>query len=620
MTSRHSIEESSNPLAKLDYAPLLDAVLKLLKEKNIFKLSPDGNRLLIQAYDIAYTIAVKSDGRPQIPLPQDFGIKAATVNFSSETDFYSKIKAIKDELKKQLDTACGEKGTKACLENLCRVLSDFNSTQPALPFNYPFQKPYSFTSQRLIIENRLAQERRRGTDSIIKAHHLNVKFEGISNFSNQLLDSLKSYIDSITEPDSGDWEELTDILNNISKQEKSDITQLRKIVDTESLPRLLRDIKIDYLDYLKRECAKTNIRNSYSQGFECLETLINRLRLLSNYINNPDLEDPHFEVSYLLDKPVNLRTAFSQANAFDILPIITEFEGTIGESIDKERGIKEFNLGLRLKLNGAVNAYDEKSALDYYMTELDPTSPRHNEQLRDPVKAKNFKEKVLKIACLYYLIFAIDEDGKIDEKNYNPIPKFETEVLQKLKIGETSDNEVKNVLIKIKNLINNSNNWQVRQRVDSLKSLLKAFLEKKEILPSFSKAVQLCINKAILNKTSATIINSNNFFRIDLKQDNQSKAEAKAREALAYIEVTPPTVNEQSLTSLSVTFTFDDVRYFTDGGKQDFSMKYEIANIKALPVVFSPIGEKNGKPITLPIYDKYFKNQKLIVIYYKNGK
>ena len=202
-----------------------------------------------------------------------------------------------------------------------------------------------------------------------------------------------------------------------------------------------------------------------------LETLINRLRLLIDYINNLDLEDSHFEVSYSLDKPVNLRTAFSQANAFDKLPIIPEYEGLIGESVDKEKGVKEFNLGIRLKLNGAVNAYQENSVLDYFMNEIDLNSQRHKEQLQDGAKAKFFKEKVLTTACLYYFIFAVDEERKIEDKDYNPIPKFEEDILNKLKPG-TSDDDVKEVLCDIKMSLSNYSIWLVSYKVNKLKELL----------------------------------------------------------------------------------------------------------------------------------------------------
>ncbi len=633
MTSKHTLEENSDPLAKLDYGPLLDSILEALKNKNIFKFSPDGNRLLISAYKIAYEIATKKDRQPGNPLTQTVGIRAATVNFSSETEFYSKIQSIRDELKKQLDTVAGENQTKARVENLCTELSQFNSEKAALPFSYPFNTTHTFRSQRLIIENSLAERTRTGTQSVIKAHHLNVRFEGLSQFDENLSANLKAYIDRIASPDSQDREELNDLLANISKKDKektSEITELRKIVDTESLPRLLRDVKIDYLEYLKNECAKTNLSKTNPLGFECLETLIARLKTFSNYINNPELDDAYYEVSYLKET-VNLKTAFSQANAFDMLPIIPDYEGVIGESIDKDRGIKEFNLGLRLKLNGAVNAYNEDSVLDYYMTEIDPNSHRHKEQLKDPARAKNFKIKVLKIACLYYIIFAVDENGKIPDKSYNPIEKFETDVLSKLKPDaiddvKAIDMQAINLLCQIKNLILNQNGWQVVPKLDALKSLLQTFLNKKEILPSFSKSVQIFINKSLLKKTPAKILNSRNFFALDLHQEDQSQAKTKAREALAYIEVKPPEVNPDSLTSLAVTFTFDDVRYFTDGEQQEFAMKHDISAIKAMPVVFAPQVKSttNNKGATTeewdyhPIYKEYFNSQKIIIILYRS--
>lgn len=632
MTSKHTFEENSDPLAKLDYGPLLDSILEVLKNNNIFKFSPDGNRLLISAYKIAYEIATKKEQQPGNPLSQSVGIRAATVNFSSETEFYSKIQAIRDELKTQLDIAAGENQTKARVENLCTELSQFNSEKAALPFSYPFNTTHTFRSQRLIIENSLAERTRTGTQSVIKAHHLNVRFEGLSQFDEKLSASLKAYIDSIASPNSQDWEELNELLANISNKDKgktSEITELRKIVDTESLPRLLRDLKIDYLEYLRNECAKTGLSKTNALGFECLETLIARLKTFSNYLNNPELDDAHYEVTYLKET-VNLRTAFSQANAFDMLPIIPDYEGVIGESIDKDRGIKEFNLGLRLKLNGAVNAYNEDSALDYYMTEIDPNSQRHTEQLKDSARAKNFKIKALKIACLYYFIFAVDENGKISDKSYNPIEKFENDVLSKLKSdasddAKATDTQVRDLLCQIKNLILNQNGWQVITKLNALKSLLQSFLNKKDILPSFSKSVQICINKSLLKRTPAKILNSRNFFSLDLHQEDQSQAKTKAREALAYIEVKPPEVNSESLTSLAVTFTFDDVRYFTDGEQQEFAMKHDISGIKAMPVVLAPqvkytTKNKDATPEQWeyhPIYKQYFNNQKIIILPYR---
>lgn len=619
MTSRHTLEEITDLLAKLDYVPLLDLILEALKNKQIFKFSEDGKRLLIYAYPIAAEIATTKAGRSSNPLTQTVNVRAATVNHTSETEFYSKITGISEELRTQFDTACGNKEVKECVQNLCTALSQFDSKNIALPFSYPFTTNRVFRSQRLSIEDSSTSNRRTGTDSYIKAHHLNVRFEGIFQFDENLLTNIRTYIDSISKTDSQDRKELIELLNEQSdtNKPKSDLNQLRKVLDTEFLAKLLLDVKIYYLEYLKNECARTNISNTNSLGFSCLETLINRLKLFVNWIKDSNLDDAHYDVEYL-NETVNLRTAFSQANAFDMLPIIPEYEGVIGESTDKERDIKEFNLGLRLKLNGSVNAYNEDSALDYYMTEIEPNSKRHQEQLKDSSKAKKFKEKVLKIVCLYCIIFAIDKTRKIADKDYNPIPEFQENVLNKLKPGSSND-EVKKLVSKISDSILNNKALQVKAKLEALKKLLKDFIGQKAILPRDSKTVNLCVNKKILKERPESILNSLNFLDITLDQEEQSKAKAEARKALSYIEVIPPPVNEQSLASLSVTFTFDDVRYFPDDEQQEFSMSYDVSGIKAMPVVFAPLEEKDGKPTSYhPIYKKHFETQKLIVIYYKS--
>ena len=81
MTSKHTFEESSNPLAQLNYIPLLDKIIPLIQRKKIFKLSPDKNKLRISAYELAYEIAINSNQQPLNTLNKEVGVKAATVNY-----------------------------------------------------------------------------------------------------------------------------------------------------------------------------------------------------------------------------------------------------------------------------------------------------------------------------------------------------------------------------------------------------------------------------------------------------------------------------------------------------------------------------------------------------------
>ncbi len=263
MASKHTFEEITDLLPKLEYIPLLKSILQELKKQKIFKFSEDGKRLLIYAYKIAFDIATNSAGKQLNPLTHTVGVRAATVNHESATQFYTYIRAIGDELARQLSTASGEKQAKECVECLCTYLSQFDSKKAALPFNYPFSAVYTLRSQRLSIEDSSNSRTRTGNESFIKAHHLNVRFEGLSQFKHNLLTNLRTYIDTIADCMSEDWEYLNDLLDEISdtEQPKSHLNELRKIVDTESLARLLRDIKIYYLEYLKRESAKTHLIN-----------------------------------------------------------------------------------------------------------------------------------------------------------------------------------------------------------------------------------------------------------------------------------------------------------------------------------------------------------------------
>ncbi len=623
MSDKHTLKENLDPLAQLDYIPLLDEIFKELKtnKPGIFVLSDDQNRLLIRAYDIAYKIAQNQNLNP---LTQTLGVRAATVNFKSDRQFYDKIRAIQGLLKEQLNQACSPLSPQDILSQICTDLSDFDQDKDSLPFNYPLKKHYPFNSQRLIIENNFTPNRSVGGESMIKAHHLNVRFTGLADFEEHLIANIRHYIEIITEENSSERQELNALLNELASQPNSSLFKLRTLIDTEALPRLLRDVRIDYLDYLKQGWRKTH-PNSDSPDLKLLQTLINRLKLVIEYVNNPQLDNAHYEISYL-GETVNLRTAFSQADAFDSLPIIPAQEGVIGESFNRNNNnFKEFNLGLRIKLNGAVNAYNEKSSLEYHITEIDPTSSRHQENLKDPSKARSFKSRVLRTACLYYLIFASDETGEIPDEEYNPIPAFEQNVLTVFQSNTTNPQAVHNLLLTIKNKIADSP-WQVSLKVNRLKTLLQNFLLQKTILTHEPKTVKLRLRRELLQDQAMEIINHQNFFKINLDQADPIREKSAAREALAYLEVGENQLSENSIASFEVTFTFDDIRYFTLEEKQDFALRYNIDGIKALPVVFYPVrrlkeeekkpGEKNEKYKVLPIYQEHFQTQKLIAIYY----
>ena len=87
------------------------------------------------------------------------------------------------------------------------------------------------------------------------------------------------------------------------------------------------------------------------QGINLLANLIRRLRSIDQYIQQEDYG--YYQVTYEGTK-LNFCDLFSRADAFNALPIISEVEGSLGESTDYIQGSKAFVNGLKLKLNGSV--------------------------------------------------------------------------------------------------------------------------------------------------------------------------------------------------------------------------------------------------------------------------
>jgi hypothetical protein len=107
------------------------------------------------------------------------------------------------------------------------------------------------------------------------------------------------------------------------------------------------------------------------------QNLSRRLRLLEAFLHD-DKPDGYYEVSYF-GYGTNYRSLFSRAEVLDLLPIFSDIEGTLGETFNKEKGVQEFTLGIKLKLNGRFRAY--ASVFWYYLTLLDPHSAEHKERL-----------------------------------------------------------------------------------------------------------------------------------------------------------------------------------------------------------------------------------------------
>jgi hypothetical protein len=598
------LRQGGDDLVQLDYSDLLTKILELLRNpenKNPFNISGDRQRLLIDIDEPANQVV---SSLPNSPLVGTFA-KAATVNFTSgfRDIFPDKIREIKTRIKKLLETALAQLQPRVTAEQylpeLVTDLSDFKAkgTTNRLGFNYPFGEYTGLQKQRLTFQ------RSKNGSPLLKFHKLTITVRNVGNFDTQLREGLEKYINVEFDGESeSDLEELRDKLEELVKEQKSDFYKLMRVVKTETLGKIQKEAKIRYLEYLLEHIGAAD-------DAIYLENLIRRLRLINAYISDVNKADGDYDVNYAgRSESVNYKNLFSRADAFDMLPIIPLVVGYLGETKDEDRGEQQFVFGLKLKLNGKAQAHGGRPAFDHYMNLLDPDSKEHKEQLADASKSEFFKEKVLKIAFLYFFVFASRCDPLAADYNpnseleYDPISVFENKVLPILR---GSDEAAKQELLR--NIKKGFDKFNVKEKINRLKQLLKKPLQQKTHFVRRDYSLHICVNQSILERDIDGIFNNLTFFK--------SVFGERTKEYLKYITISEPSVDENSLCQLPASITIEDIHYFPAEENQQFSMEYDIEGIKALPVLFVPKDDSCRR-----IYEEFFSQQKLVVFPYDHQR
>ena len=592
--------EDDNQLARLDYDSLLKQILEVLQHQNPFKFSPDGRRLRINVDQVAYEVAISQVANP---LASSNGVRSATVNFStrSHNNFPKQIRSLGNCLQNHLNTAGPQnKSVAEVISQLLTDLESFKGASSTLGFTYPFKEYPGLQKQRLRL-----QRHRSGSDSLLKFHKLTITVKDIQGFEPQLQSSLENYIQREFGSESeGDLDELSNTLEDLIENPKSDFYKLKRVMNTEALGKLKREAQIRYLEFLCDQIEEG------ADGKIYLQDLIRRLRLLEKYISDANREDGHYQVSYA-GKSVNYRDLFARSEAFDTLPIIPSIEGYLGQTTDEIKGEQQFIFGLKLKFGGTVQAQGDESlpVLDYYLNLMNPDSQEHQARLEDTSRSNFFKEKVLKIVFLYSFIFASRKDPLSDtydpsfELDYDPVSNFEEKVLPILKGSD--EEEKRKIFAGIKKGIEKYN---VKIKIEKLKGLLKIFLQRKQILNKREYPLHIGVKRGILERDLDSILTQATFFKPVFG--------GKSQEALKYIAIGEPYIDSSYLCNLSVSITIEDIRYFSTEERQVFSMAYDITGIKTMPILLAPLMDDNCQKH----YNQFFKHQKPILLVYKHQR
>lgn len=609
MNSNKLIEDN-NDLVPINYNQLLKKILEVLEtnKDNIFQLNSSATRLKINVDKIAFEIATSN-----LVWLCDLGFKArsTTINLSldSREKFSNLIRKIAEKMKTYLEEEASKKAInlEKLLTNLLSNLSQFQgSSQEELSFKYGFNSQYNLTKERLLLDSQLS-----GSNSLLKLHKLTITVKDLNGLEERLKDGLENYInESFEDANENDREELKDILktqiNDANKN--SSYYRLLRRVNTETLGQLKKEAKLKYLEYLLTQINSEDKRHFY------LQDLIRRLRLLEEYLNDFNKSNDDYTVNYE-GVTVNYQDLFAGAEAYDSLPIFPIIAGYLGEIRDIEAGEKQFIFGLKLKFNNKVNRGEKPlNSFDYHLNLLNPNSNEHKKELEEVLKNGNesFQKKVLRIACLYFFIFASDvkADNNYNpqsELNYNPKEIWERHIIPILQSSNKTQKEnfFKTILDRFKN-----NN--VQYKINQLKSLLQELLGKSKILSRENYSLHIGVNKNILENDLDEILSE----RQDLFKKVLSE---KSKECLKYFTIRDGHIDDSYLTHISVSIKFEDLRYFSTKEEQTFSMSYDLQGIKTLPVVIAPWENDTNAPAKQFYQKNFSENQRnLILIEYED--
>lgn len=595
----NSLRLGDDDLVPVDYGDLLDKILETLQTKNPFNVSEDRRRLLIDIDTIAADVAQKEVRKPLGSFERQ--AHSATVNFPAEIEehFGSQVRQIRECLRQQLSTKLPPNNSvESFVANLISPLDSpsFQGNGQQLGFKYDFGTPHPLEKEKLTLQSLGS-----GSHATLKLHKLTIAVRNTDIFEQELKQGLKNYINENADT-SSEKEDLNHHLDEMVKNPDSDFHKLIRLVDKETLGKINKEAQIIYLDYLLEHIRASN--NTDVVGIIYLEDLIRRLRLIENYINDPNKSDGEYEVNYAGIR-VNYREIFARAEVLNSLPIIPIVEGYLGESTDNSRNERKFVSGLKIKFDNSVQARGGKEVFEYYLNLLNPDSEEHKSEFEEDSNPETFVRKVLKLALLYYFVFASRSNPLApnydpeSEFNYQPIPIFEQKVLP---ILQGSDDEGKKELFR--NFLKGFNQFNIKHKITHLKRMLKGFLERQTILPTRTETRHVNLKLGLVEDID-NILTTGKFFN-DIMERNY-------KQTLHYITVKDSSVDERSICQLPVNIIIEDVRYFPTDERQNFSMEYNIKGVKFLPVASVPESRMSA-------YNDSFKQYKLLLFRYNNRR
>ncbi|GHO59281.1 hypothetical protein [Ktedonobacter robiniae] len=582
--AKNRLQEHDNNLPPVEYEVLLKGILAVLKSWMPPFLTT-ASTLSLPIDKIAQEVVSNlqrtnfTDVRPFVPSRQLTHVAAHFLDGEAFNEFRLLIEQIRDQLvhhlTSTLTSAYPGKTLETYVQELLNSPADLSgetfSDQTFSALTYSFDKTIKLKKRRLHLQ---ARHKPGQSGTRFLGHKLTITVRDMKLFEQQLINALCNQLEVADQPPSTlEIERIRTVLHQRLQDEGSELGILKRILQKEAFGRLQKEAKIRYLEYIARAMGKSKSFNG-DRTLLLLKNLAQRLRFLEDFLRQ-DKPDSYYQVSYS-GCGANYCTLFSRAEVYDLLPIFSDIEGTLGTTFNKDKGEQEFILGVKLKLNGRFRTYT--SVFHYYLTLLDPASEEHKERKKGSnFHRQAFLEKVLKLALLYYFVFK-----NMDDPTYNPAQDVEQELLVDLRRTDDQADFRKQQRL----------NWLVRglkaeqhfSNLDLLRNDLKEFVKNAssefELWP---KTCYLSVSADIIDPDEERMRNEKKFFRSEAFLE-------RGMNVLKYVTIEGASAAGNSLCSLPVSIGFEPMYYYNtpQEAEQQFSMAYNTRFFAFLPIVYIP--------------------------------
>lgn len=587
---KSDMHESASSLAPLNYIPYLKLLSETIQQTPLFTISQQTLRInsASLAQQMAAQVKAREGTRDELPALFSYNIpvRLATVHLDENQTLHEmgkQTEALRASITTLLATVISSStlSVGAPADYVPGLLHSLPKLHQNIPkgLHYPFLEKQALSKRRVHIQSQAS--RPPAANLRYRGHKLTITLGQTSQFENNLIDGFCLLLQSL-QANADEIAEVRTVLQRTKEDTGSEIARLKKLIKEETLGKIKGEacwrFWAEVMDDMTRTHARLQqVSRDEQAGLVELRRQFQMLTRFRQMLVTPPAQDLTFQVRYA-GEFFDVRTIFERSSdSYNVLPIIPEVVGTLGEVQDLTKDEQTFAYGMRFKLNGSVGKIP--SAFQYYVGLLDASTTEHQKRLSSPRSKRYFAEEVIRIAILYYVLFILDDDAtfekrlkeflaRLGDEDSRVQEKLLRQLIQRLlkKTGETSP--------------------QVEIPVEQARTALEEYFRHASVGPVISPFLgYLVLQNGMLRINRNRMLTEKRFFRKELFTKEEER-----KEALRYITVQDAIPQQAAFYVLPLQIAFEPI-YLSESATdpvENASMVYAIDNWMMLPVLFIP--------------------------------